>query len=195
MKARAIIRHWHWRDERWGAAAAVAAAAVATGVMAPLQSRIGLLNEGLIFLLLTLLIASTWGWRVGLFAAVVANQTLNFFFVQPLHTFTVQHPQNVGGLVVFLVVSVVGGTLLSRAQEAAGIARRRQAETEVLLGLSRELIGRAEPADALTALCDNVARAFDAPGASVLSPSDRTWAVLAFAGARQLDASRTDRSG
>lgn len=182
MNARAIIRDLRWRDERWGVVATAAGAAAATGIMAPLQSRIGLLNEGLIFLLLTLLIASTWGWRVGLFAAVVANLTLNFFFVPPLHGFTVQQPENVGGLLVFLLVSVVGGTLLSRAQAAAGIARGRQAETEVLLTLSRDLIGRAEPADALAALCGNVARAFDAPGASVLSPSDRTWAVLAFAG-------------
>ena len=141
---------------------------------------------------MTLLVSSTWGWRVGVFAAILANLALNFFFVDPLFAFTVHEANNGVALVVFLGVSVVGGTLLSRAQEAAGIARRRQAETEVLLGLSRELIGRAEAVDALTALCDSAARAFDAPGASVLSPSDRGGPMLAFSGS---EAARREPNG
>lgn len=170
------------RDYRWGMLASVAGTALVTAVMAPFRSQIGLLNEGLVLLLVTLLVSSTWGWRVGVFAAILANLALNFFFVDPLFTFTVHEANNGVALVVSLVVSLIGGTLLSRAREAASIAQRRQAETEVLLGLSRELIGRAEPVDALTALCDSAARAFAAPGASVLSPSDSSWAVLAFAG-------------
>jgi two-component system sensor histidine kinase KdpD len=170
------------RDYRWGMAAAVAGTAIATGAMAPFRSQIGLLNEGLVLLLVTLLVSSTWGWRVGVFAAIIANLALNFFFVDPLFTFTVHEANNGVALIVSLAVSLIGGTLLSRARQAASIARQRQAETEVLLGLSRELIGRAEAVDALTALCDSAARAFDAPGASVLSPSDGRWTVLAFAG-------------
>ena len=156
------------RDHRWGILATIAGTALLTSVMAPIQSKIGLLNEGPIFLLLTLLISATWGWQVGLFAAVSTNLALNFFFVLPLHTFTVQHPQNVLGLVVFLFVSVVGGTLLSRARAAADAAQRRQAETAVVLGLTREMIGRSDPKDALSTLCETVVRAFRAPGASVL---------------------------
>jgi len=170
------------RDYRWGAAATLAAVSALTAIMAPFRDKIGLLNVGLILLLVTLLISATWGWRVGVFAAIVANLALNFFFVDPLYKFTV-HEANVGvALIVFLVVSLVGGTLLSRAREAASVARQRQAETEVLLGLSRDLIGRADPAEALTALCETASRAFDSPGASVLSPSNGGWAVLAFAG-------------
>ena len=170
------------RDHRWGILATIAGTALLTSVMAPIQSKIGLLNEGPIFLLLTLLISATWGWQVGLFAAVSTNLALNFFFVLPLHTFTVQHPQNVLGLVVFLFVSVVGGTLLSRARAAADAAQRRQAETAVVLGLTREMIGRSDPKDALSTLCETVVRAFRAPGASVLSPSNGGWIVLASAG-------------
>jgi two-component system sensor histidine kinase KdpD len=151
-------------------------------VLAPFQENVGLLNEGLIFLLLTLLISGTWGRQVGIFAAIIANLTLNFFFVEPLHRFTVQDPQNAFGLVVFLVVSVVGGTLLSSARAAAVEARMRAAETQVLLGLSRTMIGQTEPGDALEALCREVVRAFDAPGASVLSAVPGGWRVLASAG-------------
>jgi two-component system sensor histidine kinase KdpD len=170
------------RDHRWGVVAAVATTTVLTAVLAPFQAKVGLLNEGLFYLLLTLLIAATWGWQVGVFAAVLTNLTLNFFFVPPLHTFTVNQLQHVGALVVFLGVSIIGGSLLSRARAAAEDARRRQAETAVLLGLNRELIGRANPGDALSALCANVVRAFEAPGASVLGRANGGWAVLASAG-------------
>jgi two-component system, OmpR family, sensor histidine kinase KdpD len=83
---------------------------------------------------------------------------------------------------VFLVVSVVGGTLLSSARDAAADARRREAETQVLLGLSRTMIGQTEPGEALEALCREVVHAFDAPGASVLAAGVSGWRALAAAG-------------
>lgn len=169
-------------DPRAGVAATVIGTTLAVSSMAPFEDEIGLLNEGLVLLLLTLAVSATWGWRVGVFSAVVANISLNFFFVPPLHTFTVQDPQNVFALLVFLLVSVVGGSLLSRAREAAELARRSQTETEIILQLSRDLIGRTDPTDALTALCENVVRAMGAPGAAVLSRASEGWAVLASTG-------------
>ena len=170
------------RSSRAGAVIALAATAVLTAILAPVQRDVGLLNEGLLFLLLTLLIAGTWGREVGLFAAVTTNLALNFFFVEPLHRLTVQDPQNVLGLVVFLGVSVVGSSLLASARAAAARARRREAETHVILSLSRSMIGQTEPHDALAALCREVIAAFEAPGASVLTSASGGWRVLAHAG-------------
>ncbi|MEX1254062.1 MAG: ATP-binding protein [Dehalococcoidia bacterium] len=170
------------RRPAWGVLAATTGIAALTAAMAPFQAEIGLLNEGLLFLLLVLLVSATWGWQVGLVSALLANLTLNFFFVDPLHTVTVQRPRDLVALLVFLAVSLIGGSLLSRARASAEHARRRQAETEVLLGLSRELIGQAGPVDALTTLCENVVRSLQARGASVLSPANGGWAVLASAG-------------
>ncbi len=167
---------------RWGILATAFVTTLLVAALAPFRSEIGLLNEGLAFLLLTLLVSATWGWRIGLFAAVLTNLSFNFFFVEPLHTLTVQRPRDLVGLLIFLVVSVVGGSLLSQARSAALTAQRRQAETAVLLQLSRDLIGRADPTEALAALCDNVVHAFEASGASVLSPSDGAWVVLAYSG-------------
>jgi two-component system sensor histidine kinase KdpD len=116
-----------------------------TAVMAPFREEIGLLNEGLLFLLLTLLISAVWGRDVGLYTAVLTNLALNFFFIDPIYQFTVQEPRNLAALVIFLVVSVVGGALLSTARQAAAEARRRQAEAEVALRLSRAMSGQTEP--------------------------------------------------
>lgn len=147
-----------------------------------MQHRVGLLNEGLLFLLLALLVSATWGWRVGLFAAVLTNLALNFFFVPPLHTFTVQDPSNIVALFVFLVVAMLGGRLLASAQQALAESRRRQAETQVLLNLSRVMIGRTQPEDALAALCEEVVSALRPEGAAVLSSAGAGWRVLASAG-------------
>ena len=170
------------RDSRAGVLVSIVGTAVLVSVMAPFQAEIGLLNEGLVLLLLTLVVSATWGWRVGLFAAVITNLALNFFFIPPLHKLTVSDPHNVFGLLVFLVVSIVGGSLLSRARAAAELANRRQAETEIVLQLSRDLIGRTDPTDALTALCNNVVQAMGAPGAAVLSKIGNQWTVLASMG-------------
>lgn len=170
------------RSERAGLALTLAMTVIATAAMAPWQHAIGLLNEGLIFLLLTLVIAATYGWRVGVVAAVLANLALNFFFVEPLHTLNVQAPSNVFALVVFLIVSVVGGALLTSARSAAAIARLRRAETEVLLRLSRTMIGQTNADEALRALCTEVVAAFESPGAAVVSRRSDGWTVLAHAG-------------
>ena len=81
------------------------------------KSDVGLLNAGLLFLLLALLIAAYWGRDVGLLAAILTNLALNFFFIGPLYTFTVQAPRNIVALAVFLAVSVVGSSLLAEEEE------------------------------------------------------------------------------
>jgi two-component system sensor histidine kinase KdpD len=163
----------------------VLVATLATGllvlVLHPFRTDLGLVNIGFLFLLLTLGIASFWGRTVGLIEALIANLAFNFFFIEPLYQFTVEEPRNVLALSVFLVVSVVSGTLISMARDAALEARTRQAETEVALALSRAMSGHIEPRRALESLCSEVVTAFDAPGASVLTPGG-SWTVLAWAG-------------
>ena len=151
-----------------GLVTVLAGTAILTAALAPFQADAGLLNEGLLFLLLTLIISATWGRNVGLFAAVITNIALNFFFVEPLHRLAVQDPRNIFALLVFLVVSIIGSSLLAAARDAAERAKRGQAHSEVTLSLSRALIGQTEPQSALDALCREAVRAFQAPGASVL---------------------------
>lgn len=177
MNAQTLRRPWA------GAAIAIGSTALLTALMAPFRDEVGLLNEGLLFLLLTLLVASVWGGNVGVLTALVTNLSLNFFFIEPLHTLGVRDPKNIVALFIFLIVSVVGGSLLSAARQAAGQARRQQAETEVALTLSRAMSSQTEPHEALQMLCTEVVRAFDAPGAAVLTRSNSRWSVLAWAGA------------
>jgi two-component system sensor histidine kinase KdpD len=173
------------RSNLAGIAAAVGGTSALVAALAPLDNSIGLLNVALLFLLLTVLISAYWGLRVGLFAAALTNLAFNFFFVEPLHGFAVQEPSNIIGLMVFLVVSVVSGSLLSHARNSAMDAALRETETLALLKLSRAMIGQQSPEDALHAVCREVVAAFDAPGVSVLAPGGSCWAVRASAGSPQ----------
>jgi two-component system sensor histidine kinase KdpD len=170
------------RAEWAGIGAAVAGTAVLVAVLAPLQGSVGLLNVGLLFLLLTLVISSYWGLRVGLAGAVITNFAFNFFFVEPVHELAVSEASNVLGLAIFLVVSVVGGALLSSARASAAAASLREMETLALLQLSRAMIGRRSPEDALRAICGEVVETFAAPGVSVLASVDGAWIVRVSAG-------------
>jgi len=165
-----------------GTAATILGSATLTAALAPVQEEIGLLNAGLVFLLLTLVISSYWGWPIGVFAAIITNLTLNFFFIEPLHTLSVEHPENIFGLIVFLLVSVVGGSLLSAARRSGAEALRREAETVALLKLSRAMVGQTEPNVALHSVCSEVIDAFSAPGVSVLGPPSAQWSVRASVG-------------
>lgn len=165
-----------------GVAATLLATSVLVGVLVPFRSGIGLLNVGFLFLLLTLLIASIWGRAVGIFAALLVNVAFNFFFLEPLHNFTVQEPRNVVALAIFLAVSAIGGGLLATAVASAQEAKRRQAEAEVALALSRALGLETQPEAALKTLCSFVTSALATPGAAVLVRGDLGWEPVASAG-------------
>jgi two-component system sensor histidine kinase KdpD len=169
-------------DRRTGVVAAICAVTLLTAALAPIQDRVGLLNVGLVFILLTLLISVVWEWPAGLFAALINNLALNFFFVPPLHRFAVRDAQDVTGLVLFLIVSAVGSFLLSRARLAAVEARQREAETHALLRLNRAMIARPEPSSALDALCEELTHAYNATAAAVIARRAAGWDVVAFAG-------------
>jgi len=153
-----------------------------TAVLASYRDEVGLLNVGLLFLLFTLLVSSVWGRWPGIAAAITANLALNAFFIEPFYHLAVEELRNVVALVVFLIVSVVGGSLLSLARASAAEARRREAETAASLSLSHAMSSETEPARALEALCREVVASFDAPGSAVLAVDHGVWSVLAHAG-------------
>lgn len=165
-----------------GLVAALLLIALLVGSMAPFREEIGLLNVALVLLLASLLISAIWGLQVGLLVALIANLSFNFFFIEPLHTLTVQEPRNVIGLVAFLAVSAVGGTLLAAARTSEIKARRRQTEAEAVLALSRSLSREVEPYAALQTLCRELMQALRSSGISVLSRTDSEWVVLTGAG-------------
>ena len=95
---------------------------------------------GLAYLLLVLVLASTWGFLEAAVASIGATLTLNFFFLPPLGTFTIADPQNVVALFGFLTTALIASRLSTQAKRRALDAIERQEDIERLYTFSRAIL-------------------------------------------------------
>ncbi len=102
---------------------------------------------GFSYLILVLLIASTWGFIESAFASVAATLAFNYFFLPPVGTLTIADPQNWVALFSFLTTSLVASRLSTIARARARDAIDRREDVERLYTFSRSilLIDAAEP--------------------------------------------------
>jgi two-component system sensor histidine kinase KdpD len=102
---------------------------------------------GFAYLLLVLLIASTWGFIEALLAAIAAALAFNFFFLPPVGTFSIADPQNWIALFSFLATALIASRLSAKAEQRASDAVARQRDVERLYSFSRAilLIDNSEP--------------------------------------------------
>lgn len=92
------------------------------------------------YLLFILFLSTRWGLIYAIVGSFAATACFNFFFLPPVHTFTVSDPQNFVALVVLLITSVVSSRMSERVRQESKQALVRQSELEVLYSLSRALI-------------------------------------------------------
>ena len=63
------------------------------------------------------------GYVAALLAAILSALAYNFFFIEPVHTFTIASPHEVFGLFIFLVAALIAGGLASRLRDQAATRR------------------------------------------------------------------------
>ena len=119
----------------WSTLAVAAAVAVGRGLAAitPLP------NLSMVFLLAVLFSAVSFGIWPAIYASVLSFLAYNFFFVEPIYTFTVAEPHELFALVVFLAVAVLTSALGGRVREQARIAANRMRATRRLYEFTRKL--------------------------------------------------------
>jgi two-component system, OmpR family, sensor histidine kinase KdpD len=93
----------------------------------------------LIFLVAVLLSAIVSGFWTGLVAALLAFFGYDFFFVEPLHTFSVARPEDAVALAVFLIVAAITGLLAGGVRGEADAEHERADTLELLSAYSAEL--------------------------------------------------------
>ena len=124
-----------------GAAAIAVATAVAIGI--GLIRFVDLPNVSMVFLAGVVLCALRFGRVSALAAALLSFFAYNFFFIEPVHTFTVARPHELFSLIVFLFVAATVGGLAGRAREQAAAALARARTTRALYEYSRKIAGVA----------------------------------------------------
>ena len=97
-------------------------------------------SVGFAYLLLVLVIASTWGFAEAAIASIAATLTFNFFFLPPIGTFTIYDPQNWVALFTFLTTALIASRLSAKAKGRALDAIERGRDVERLYSFSRSLL-------------------------------------------------------
>ena len=85
--------------------------------------------------------AVRFGLWPSLFASVVASLGYNFFFMEPIYTFTIGDPTNVAAFVFFIIMAVLVSNVAARVRVQANVAMSRARTTEALYAFSRKLAG------------------------------------------------------
>lgn len=127
-------------------------------------------NLVMVYLLGVAFVATRYGRRPSALAAVLSVAAFDFFFVPPYLTFAVTDTQYVITFGVMLVVSLLISTLAARVRGQAEGARRREARTQVLYGMSRDLAGARTVREVAQAASRHVSEIVQGP-AEVLLPA------------------------
>jgi two-component system sensor histidine kinase KdpD len=136
---------------------------VAAGLVAKaLQTLFALTDPAMVFLTAVLFAAVAGGLGPSVGAAVLSLLVYDFFFVDPIYTFTVTKPQDVFSLLVFLIVAVLTSQLTARARDQAEAARQREARTSALYAFSRQIAGAIGLDDLVPVVVSHVADLFRA---------------------------------
>src|ERR1700733_10437898 len=99
-----------------------------------------LTTVGFAYLLLVLLIASTWGLAEATLASIAATLAFNFFFLPPIGKITIADPQNWVALFSFLATALIARRLSAQANRQALDAVERQRDIERLYTFSRAIL-------------------------------------------------------
>jgi two-component system sensor histidine kinase KdpD len=117
-------------------------------------------NLVMIYLLNVVIAASYLGRGPAILASILSVLAFDYFFVPPYLTLAVRDTEYLLTFTALLGVGLVISELTARARDQAEMARRREASTAALYGLSRDLAAAAGIEDILQAITQNVSQTF-----------------------------------
>ena len=151
-----------------------------TLLLTAIRDRVAFAADAPVYLLVVVLTSLVGGFYPALLSAVAASLLLNYFFVEPIHTFTIDEGSNIAALSIFLLIAALVSQVVDLAARRSRQAARASAEAETLSTFAGSLL-RGE--QALAALLDRVRETFGADGASLVRRSERdSWTVIASTG-------------
>ncbi|WP_416982216.1 DUF4118 domain-containing protein [Streptomyces sp. T028] len=155
----------------WGWLTGVAGPVLLTLLLSGVVPDMGLANDMLLFLTLTVAAALLGGLLPALASAVVGSLLINWFFTEPYHTLTIADPKNIVAIAVFVGVAVSVASVVDLAARRTEQASRLRAESEILSFLAGSVL-RGETS--LEALLERVRETFGMDSVALLEREDDT---------------------
>ncbi|MFI0975651.1 ATP-binding protein [Streptomyces sp. NPDC021093] len=133
----------------WGWLTGLAGPALLTVLLSGFAPEVGLANDMLLYLTLTIAAALLGGLLPALASAVVGSVLLNWFFAPPLGELTISDPKNIVALAVFVTIAVAVASVVDLAARRTHQAARLRAESEILSFLAGSILRGETTLDAL----------------------------------------------
>jgi two-component system, OmpR family, sensor histidine kinase KdpD len=167
----------------WGWLVGVLGPVLFTFLLISAIPDVGLANDMLLFLTLTVAAALLGGLYPALASAVVGSLLLNWYFTPPVHTFTIADPENIVAIAIFIGVAVSVASVVDLAARRTDQAARLRAESEILSFLAGNVL-RGETG--LEALLERVRETFGMESAAMLERDGETdpWTCAGSVGPR-----------
>jgi len=180
------------RRKLLGLAVAVVLLPLLTVALAAARDSLNLTSDVLLLLLAVVGIALVGGVWPAVLAAVGGSLLLNYYFVPPLHEFTIAERNNAFALTAFVAVALMVSAVVDLAARRTGQAARATAEAEVLSVAAGDVL-RGERA--LPAILDRVRETFGMTSATLLERDGDRARQPSRAGAPDRNRSAARRSG
>jgi len=149
------------------------------------RPHLDLADDLLIYLVAVVTITVVGGFWPAVLAAVAASLLLNWYFTEPLHTFTIAEPRNLLALLLFVTVAVAVSSMVHLAARRAVQAAAAREEAAALLELAQTVLGGA---DSPAAVLDHLTRTHGGQ-AELTERAGGTWIRIASSNvASSLDA-------
>ncbi|WP_411700027.1 ATP-binding protein [Conyzicola sp.] len=140
-----------------GLALALLGLPVVTYLLGLVRTDASITSDVLVFQLFVVIVALVGGIWPALVSALLAGFLLDFFFVSPLYTMTVNDPLHLVALVVFVIVAVLVSIVVDQAARRSRAAARALAESETLATVAGSVL---QGQDAVQALVTRMREAF-----------------------------------
>jgi two-component system sensor histidine kinase KdpD len=127
-----------------GMLAAVVGLPLLTLLLALARHHLSLTDDLLIYLVAVVGLAVIGGFWPAVLGAASAFLLLNWYFTPPLHTFTVDKPDNLLALLLFVTVAMLVSSVVHLAASRAAQAARSREEARLLLTLAQTVLGGAD---------------------------------------------------
>jgi two-component system sensor histidine kinase KdpD len=123
--------------------------------LAASRAHLNLADDLLVYLVAVVTITVIGGFWPAVLASVASSLLLNWYFTEPIHTFTIQQPRELLALLLFVTVAVAVSSVVHLAARRAVQAARAREEAASLLELAQTVLGGA---DSPAAVLDHLTR-------------------------------------
>ncbi|MDX2757141.1 sensor histidine kinase [Streptomyces europaeiscabiei] len=170
----------------WGWLVGMAGPVLLALLLTHVDADLGLANDMLLFLSLTVAAALLGGLLPALASATVGSALLNWFFTPPVHTWTIADPKNIVAIAVFFAVATSVASVVDLAARRTQQAARLRAESEILSFLAGSVL-RGETS--LEALLERVRETFGMESVALLERASDVdpWTCAGSVGPRRVD--------